>query len=187
VKQNGRVEIKENLYVEGDVYVSGTLISDEAYFERISRATPYTDNLVNLGSPLSRWKNVYATNGTIQTSDIREKEEIEDCRYGLKEVLQMRPVSFQWKAHPEQGTKLGLIAQDLLPVLPEVVKTLDYEPVTDGRFAAAPGERPQMRRVDLDRLGVYYSDLIPVLAKAIQEQQAVIEAMQARIDRLEGR
>jgi hypothetical protein len=37
-------------------------------------------------------------------------------------------------------------------------------------------ENATPKKVELDRLGVYYSDLIPVLIKAIQEQQQQIEA-----------
>jgi len=38
-----------------------------------------------------------------------------------------------------------------------------------------------------DKYGIFYSDLIPVLIKAIQDQQQIIDAMDARIKILEGK
>jgi hypothetical protein len=51
----------------------------------------------DLGSSSYRWGALYATNGTIQTSDLRLKKDIEESHYGLKEILKLRPVSFYWK------------------------------------------------------------------------------------------
>jgi len=38
-----------------------------------------------------------------------------------------------------------------------------------------------LTKKELDRLGVYYSDLVPVLIKAIQEQNKIIETQGAEI------
>ncbi|GGG03979.1 hypothetical protein GCM10011344_00400 [Dokdonia pacifica] len=132
---------------------------------------PDTDDSFQLGGSALRWEAVWATDGTINTSDRREKRDIQQLNYGLREILDLNPVRFRWKAKPEQGEKLGLIAQDLLEIIPEVVKTHEY--VTTGDDEDATREKKE-----LDRLGVYYTDLIPVLVKAIQEQQEVIQNLQ---------
>ena len=112
---------------------------------------------------MNRWSEVWAVNGTIQTSDVRLKQGIANLKYGLSQVMQLRPVSFQWKAGNDKRTHLGLIAQEVDAVLPEAVqKSAD---------ASAP-------------LGMNYSDLIPVLIKAIQEQQGTLERAQAEIKTL---
>jgi len=123
--------------------------------------TPKSDNDNNssLGTPSYRWKTVYATSGTVNTSDRRLKTDIQPLKYGLKQVLSLDPVSFKWKSEPNGETKLGLIAQDLKKVLPEVVN----------------GDENK------GNLGVYYSDLIPVLINAIKEQQNVIDKQQKQI------
>ncbi|MEN8006170.1 MAG: tail fiber domain-containing protein, partial [Candidatus Krumholzibacteriota bacterium] len=73
---------------------------------------PSTTSLWNLGSSSKRWVTVYAM--AVDTpSDRRLKRDIEDLDYGLEELMKMRPVSYQWKEHPEKGRQLGLIAQDL--------------------------------------------------------------------------
>ena len=119
---------------------------------------PDTDNSHTLGSATNRWTEVYAANGTINTSDKRLKKNILKLDYGLSEILRLNPVSYQWKTN-DNGTRLGFIAQDLQKVLPEVVTVSE----------------------DKDkRLGVRYSELIPVLTKALQEQQALIESLKTQ-------
>lgn len=135
-----------------------------------SSFTPTINGNRTLGNSSFRWSTVYATNGTINTSDRRDKVNIASLNYGLNEIMQLKPVSFNWKDTPHQGHKLGLIAQDLLEVIPEVVNTHD-DVITDERNPT------RTIRVEAERLGVYYSDLIPVLIKAIQEQQATISSL----------
>ena len=138
--------------------------------EFTSNIVPEVDDNRSLGILTRRWTSVYATNGTINTSDIREKNNIKDLEYGLDELLQLRPVSFSWINRPESGTKLGLIAQEVEAIMPEVVVNLQRTP-----GLAVDGE------ADSDRLGMYYSDLIPVLIKAIQEQQERINLLEQEI------
>ncbi len=133
---------------------------------------PAIDNIRDLGSSTLRWDDVYATNGVIQTSDGRDKESILTLDYGLQTLLQLKPVSFVWKeGYTSGGRKLGFLAQDLLSVIPEVVKTEDLVHHEDGTS----------EMVQLDRYGVYYSDLIPVLVKGIQEQQETIAIQEQNI------
>ncbi len=115
---------------------------------------PGHDNVYDLGLSGNRWDDIYATSGTVNTSDKRLKKDIKNINYGLSEVLKLRPVTFLWKDRPEKGTKLGLIAQEVRSLIKEVVDIGDDENKT---------------------LGLRYSDLIPVLIRSIQEQQAIIE------------
>src|SRR5262249_2429478 len=57
--------------------------------------------------------NVYVTGSVTQNSDARLKQGISNLGYGLPEVMRLRPVTWIWKQKPEQGTQLGLIAQDV--------------------------------------------------------------------------
>ena len=81
----------------------------------------YVDNSRDLGSSSVRWDDVYATNGTIQTSDRNEKQDIAE----LSEAEQRVAVAckglmrkFRWKdAVSKKGDDarihFGIIAQDL--------------------------------------------------------------------------
>lgn len=166
----GVFKIGRNLDLDGFLPESFITISaaDGIRFNRNVR--PYGNGIYNLGSDVNAWKNIYTQNGTVQISDAHEKKHIQDLQYGLQHLQQLRPVSFEWKNDVNQsGTKLGLIAQDVQKVLPEVVKSHGW--VTD--------EKTGVRHLKKsERLGVYYSDLIPVLIKGIQEQQNQIETLQ---------
>lgn len=133
---------------------------------------PSSDNLYTLGNSTNRWASLWAVDGTINTSDMRDKTNIKDLKYGLKEVMQLHPVSFNWKKNIDNGTKLGVLAQEIQKVLPEVVR--DYDIVTDETTG-------KQTKVPSERLGVMYSDIIPVLINAIQEQQKEIEELKDMI------
>lgn len=138
------------------------------------RFMPMNDATISLGQAANRWNTLFASNGTINTSDAREKKNIQNIKYGLNALMQLRPVSFQWKKEDGSGTKLGLIAQELQQVVPEVVRDWDWE----------EDEQGNRKKVASSILGVYYSDLIPVLIKATQEQQLIIEQQKQEIDLL---
>ncbi len=124
---------------------------------------PYTDAARDLGSLSNRWRYVFASVGTIQTSDERQKENIRPIRYGLQEVMKLRPVRFQWKDNEDRSENLGLIAQETQKVIPEVVMVGEDEDKT---------------------LGMNYTELIPVLISAIQEQQKQIEQTKQEVEQL---
>jgi hypothetical protein len=140
-----------------------------------STLTPASDNFVTLGSSGLRWTAVYAVNGTVQTSDARDKTNMLPLQYGLTEVLKLKPVTYAWKDDPDAIRKIGLIAQDIQQIIPEAVMDWEWE------VNEETGERS---KVKAERLGVYYSDLIPVLTKAIQEQHAMIGSLQREVESL---
>jgi len=93
-------------------------------------------------------------------SDYNLKDDIFDLKYGLSDVLQLQPVEYTYKSN---GSKqLGFIAQDIGTILPEVVS---FE----------------------ESMSVNYQAIIPILTKAIQEQQALIKALEQRIINLENK
>jgi hypothetical protein len=98
-------------------------------------------------------------------SDARLKTNIINSHYGLNQVLQLRPVAYQMKANGEQ--QIGFIAQEVQPILPEVVS----------------GTEGDLEKLEV--LGISYGNLVPVLTKAIQEQQNIIEDQNKRIEKLE--
>lgn len=121
---------------------------------------PGDDGQIDLGTQTKRWQRVFATNGTIQTSDARLKQNIVNLRYGLQELLQLRPVTFQWKDNLNGRTQLGLIAQEVEKLIPEAVER------------SADPQAP---------LGMNYSNLLPLVIKAIQEQQITLDQKDAAL------
>lgn len=94
------------------------------------------------------------TGSLTQNSDRRLKKDITDLHYGLKEILQLEPKAYNWKNKEQRKKSLGLIAQEVQPIIREIVNTQDNETKT---------------------LGISYSELIPVLINAIKEQQQIID------------
>jgi hypothetical protein len=148
--------------INGNVGIGTTLPSEKLQVG--GNIAPASDNANTCGTAGLRWTTVYATNGTINTSDRRLKNHVHPLTYGLKDLLKLRPVAFQWKDRPELGNKLGLIAQEVQEVLPEVVNEGNDEKKT---------------------LGLYYADLVPVLIKATQDQQGLIDKQNRKIEMLE--
>jgi hypothetical protein len=128
--------------------------------------SPSIDNTYSLGKSGFRWSAVWSANGTIQTSDARLKTNIHPLQYGLKEVLQMRPVSYNWKNDASlAGPKIGLLAQEVKKLVPEVVV----------------GDEEK------ENLGMNYSELVPVLINAVKEQQSQIDDIKSRINTLRSK
>ena len=107
--------------------------------------------------------NIIAS-GTITPSDKRLKSNIKDVSYGVKELLKLKAVSYTKKFSLDKAEKgevkeIGFIAQDLQKILPELVT----------------------ENGDDKLLAVNYTSLIPILIKAIQEQQIEIEKLKLKI------
>jgi hypothetical protein len=143
------------------------------------------NNSDNSGTSTHKWNAVYAFNGTIQTSDLRLKKNIKNLSYGLDEILKLETLTYDWKESkrgksfiiPDQykERKIGFSAQQLLTVLPESVQTHSW---------VAADEEGNYKRIENEHLGVYYSAIIPVTVKAIQEQQEQIEELKTEVSDL---
>ncbi|OGE19779.1 hypothetical protein A2871_02230 [Candidatus Daviesbacteria bacterium RIFCSPHIGHO2_01_FULL_41_23] len=106
---------------------------------------------VSIGNGATSWSAV---------SDSRLKTNITNITNALKTINELNPVNFNWKDPAwTKVPQLGLIAQDVNKVLPQIV-TKD----PDGY------------------LGVQYSELIPVTIAAIKEQQKQISPLFNIID-----
>jgi hypothetical protein len=102
-------------------------------------------------------------------SDQSLKENIRDLETGLTEVMTLKPRRFDWKEETQLGEKnvAGFIAQEVEQVLPELVYDYQYN-------------------ADETKKSLKMGDILPTLVRAIQEQQAIITALTARVEALEG-
>ena len=138
----GTLTVSDNLSVGGNIYISGNIL--------VAAAVSGNVDIGSLNNPIRR---VYSEH-MIMISDGRKKTDIENLKYGLNEILKMRPVLYNWKHGRNKNKVIGLIAQEVQPLVEEVV---------------SEGE-------DKDKsLGIQYSNIVPVLIKAIQEQEEIIQ------------
>jgi hypothetical protein len=96
------------------------------------------------------------------TSSLRYKKEVQNATHGIAEVLQLRPVTYKGKAESD-GDKVfgGFIAEEIDAL--GLTEFVQYD--TEGRP---------------DSLA--YSNMVSLLAKAIQEQQVMITELKATVD-----
>jgi len=100
-------------------------------------------------------------------SDKRLKTNIKKIEYGLKDVLQLRGVEFDWKEKRNGKHDIGFIAQEVQEIIPEVIN-----------------EIPDLQDETNKYLGVDYSKIVPLLVESIKEQQQQIEDLRNEVDLL---
>jgi hypothetical protein len=115
---------------------------------------------------------VWGAGAYVNGSDERIKDDIEPIVSGLDVVEKLNPVTYRYKESwtKDQSVQTGFIAQELLTAL-------EGQVYVDGVVQQGGSE---------GYYSVAYQNLIPILTKAIQEQQAIIEALTARIEALEN-
>ncbi len=143
---------------------------------------PGVAGITNNGTGALPWATVFA-NAYVTTSDRSLKKDIKDLSYGLQEVLKLRPVSYVYKNREQLGTRIGLIAQEVQPIIDEVV--MGYE--LTNQPSNKRGKSLEVVRKQNDVLSLSYVELVPVLINAIKEQNEEIEEKEERISGLEDR
>jgi len=127
-----------------------------------SGAIVSASNSVRLGNA-----NVTVIGGQVgwtAASDIRLKKNITNTKYGLATVMKLRAVDYNLISNDLR--QVGFIAQEVKKLVPEVIT----------------GKEGDIKKGET--LGITYANLVPVLSRAIQEQQAQISSQQKEIDAL---
>ena len=149
---------------------------------------PGTDNSYSLGASGIRWSAVWAANGTIQTSDEREKKDIVDSDLGLDFISKLRPVSFKWKVGKNEVTsELDGLDEEGNPKTKIVVTPIEGKRTHYGLIAqevevALNGKDfgGFIHDKETDIKGLRYDQLIPIMINAIKELKAEIEILKAK-------
>jgi len=127
------------------------------------------DNVIDLGSSGGRFDDIYATNGTIQTSDRNEKQdiaELSDAETRVAVAAKGLLRKFRWQSAVEEKgdearTHFGIIAQDLQDAFTaEGLDAGDYAMFISSTWTDEDG-------VEQTRLGVRYSELLAFIIAAI--------------------
>ncbi len=107
---------------------------------------------------------VFVNGSQAHASDATLKREVRDLELGIEKVRQLRPVSFEWKDAEDNRRHFGFIAQEFREVAPNLV----YE-----------GEEGS--------LGLSYVELVPLLVRALQSQDAELAALKSELAPLRER
>jgi hypothetical protein len=173
---NPEVDFKSNGDASGEVWAvyKDSATDDLRFYQNGDRLTIEggTGN-VGIGTESPGSCKLYVNGGAGGTgawnscSDQRFKRNVRAIGDALGKVLDLRGVTFDWKAdeYPdknfERGAHYGCIAQEVQEILPEVVRE-----GPDGDKAVA------------------YSEIVPVLIESIKDQQAQIEELRTEVCRL---
>ena len=99
--------------------------------------------------------------GSVTSSSISIKENVQSFTNGLEAVMNMKPVSYNRKKQPKENREIGFIAEEMEQFFPQVVRN------NSGN----------------DIKGISYQEIIPVLVSALQEQQKKIEKLESKISK----
>jgi len=114
----------------------------------------------------------------VSLSDQRLKQNIQTLENALAKLVQLRGVSFEWKNKAQDaGIQVGLIAQEVENVLPEVVSTDSegYKSIAYGKLVAVLVEAAKEQQRLIDQKSATIAEQ--------QEKIATLEAMMQRMNR----
>jgi hypothetical protein len=126
---------------------------------------PYNDNAMNLGNGTYRWIDVWAVDGTINTSDETEKKDVVDSDLGLDFINDLKPKKYKWK----EGKRphYGLMAQEVKQII---------------------GEKDFGGYIEDDKedgskfYGLRYTEFIAPMIKAIQELTEKVKSLESQLN-----
>lgn len=169
ITSSGLVQTEADIFAKGGIFVSDPITTSRYLYKSSTGGGTAT---------------VYIGNAAIQvSSDARLKDNIQNTTLSAVEELQkVRVVDFTWNDPSDtsynnrnaRGTWTGVIAQEIIEVFP---------------FAVNAPRKEDDLSIDHDSDSTWtveQQQLVPVLIKAIQEQQAVIADLQSRLTALES-
>ena len=166
ITSGGNVGIGETNPANARLYVtSNGSALDNAYIVNTNTSAGTNNSVVFIrgANVVGTIQTTLATTVYNVTSDYRLKQDFKDYN-GLNLVLSIKTYDYEWKI--DKTRMYGVLAHELKEVIPYAVS----------------GEK------DAEEMqGVDYSKLVPVLVKAIQEQQATITSLQDRLNKLENK
>jgi trimeric autotransporter adhesin len=154
------------LVIENSTNITTPLVGGDFTAKRVGIGRmPTTYTLEVAGTIWANGSTISA--GSSTWSDARYKEDISPITNALDDVMKLQGVKYNWRrsSFPQLnfpgGEQIGVIAQDVEKVVPDVVTT------------AADGYK-----------SVSYEKLVPVLIEAIKDQQKQIEELKAQVNQL---
>jgi len=174
---------------------------DRSAVDNAGNFKPLTDNAYTCGASGLRWSAIWAANGTIQTSDVRTKTDIEDAALGLDFVNSLRPVSYRWISggtevdrqvyRDADGNECGQDTDGAIPseiltrdrpgarrhwglIAQEVKSACDAAGVDFGGWVLSDAADPESQQA------LRYDQFVSPLIKAVQELTARVQALESK-------
>ena len=140
------------------------------------------DNTLDLGNSSARWDDIFATNGTIQTSDQNEKQQIAsltDAEITAAKAISKLFKTFKWNDSVEEKgdaarTHAGVIAQDVQQAMSDAgLDAGDYAFFISATWWEAEIEVPAVEAVEaVDAVYDDDNNLVSEAVEAVEAQEA---------------
>ena len=176
-RKDGAVVGSIGSFVETYLFVGSSGNSNDTYLgfyngtvRPVNASGTNRDNAIDLGTSSARFDDIYATNGTIQTSDRNEKQdiaELSDAEQRVAVACKGLLRKFRWKdSVAEKGdearTHFGIIAQDLQDAFAaEGLDAGDYAMFISSTWT------DEETNEEKTRMGVRYSELLAFIIAAL--------------------
>lgn len=179
-------------------------ITDNSEMRLNLNLIPHVNNTHSIGSSSYKWTEVWATNGTIQTSDREAKENVKETNLGLDFILALKPVSWKWKNEPqkqverinykkvydEKGNFQSLEPETVIDVIPEKkYKRLhhgfinqDVEDLLKEKCIDTNDFSGFIKDKETNERALRYESFIAPMVKAIQELKQEIDDLKSKIN-----
>lgn len=178
------IYIQTGQEVEGGATMGLTVHNASVYVEN-----SLNSGKVNLGSSGRKWNQLYATNGTINTSDRNEKKDIENMSDTQEKLFnKLNPVTYKFINGTSNRTHYGFISQDVEDSLNELgLQGTDFA----GFCKDIRVDDDGIEILDENGKNIYdyslrYSEFIALNTYMIQKLQAEIVELKAEIKELKG-
>lgn len=133
--------------------------------------TPNSDGLTSCGRSNNRWSEIYAQSGTIVTSDLNYKTDIE---YGLSDYDelfdQLRPATYRFIDGQSGRRHMGMVSQDI----EELLVSLGISSNDFAAFVKSPVNDEETGEVGY-RYSLRYEEFIPLLIYEVQQIKSALK------------
>lgn len=145
---------------------------------------PGSDGSANLGTSNCRWSTVYSTSGSVSTSDMKQKDVIDDYDFKARDfIMGLKPIAYRLNAKGASGKRIhmGFGAQPVYNLINNLelgdLSLVEAWKIREDSDIEEPyyGEKMDDKYL---RWGMKYEELLAPLVALVQEQQIKIEKLE---------
>lgn len=150
----------------------------------INSFRPGSDGAANLGTSNCRWSTVYSTSGSVSTSDMKQKDVINDYDFKARDfIMGLKPIAYRLNAKGANGKRIhmGFGAQPVYKLINNLelgdLSLVEAWKIRENSDIEEPyyGEKMDDKYL---RWGMKYEELLAPLVALVQEQQIKIEKLE---------
>lgn len=145
---------------------------------------PGYDGGANLGTSNCRWSTVYSTSGSVSTSDMKQKDVIDDYDFKARDfIMGLKPIAYRLNAKGASGKRIhmGFGAQPVYKLINNLelgdLSLVEAWKIREDSDIEEPyyGEKMDDKYL---RWGMKYEEILAPLVALVQEQQNKIEKLE---------